>query len=86
MAILHDYDPIDADPKTKRLAKTEGLGSVTMCGCGTISLNVQTTSIRLDLQAFAQLLLLCSDAMDVLEAMARLSASEPQPNAVPFVH
>jgi uncharacterized membrane protein len=46
-----------------------------MCDCGTLSLNIQAMSVRLDLKAFAQLLLLCSEAMDVLETIARRTAN-----------
>lgn len=60
----------------KRIATAEGLGNVTMCDCGTLSLNIQAMSLRLDLKAFAQLLLLCSEAMDVLEAIARRTAND----------
>ncbi len=49
------------------LAHAEGLGSVTQCACGTLSLNVQAFSLRLDLRSFAQLLLMCSEAMEVME-------------------
>ncbi|MFC6645677.1 hypothetical protein ACFQBQ_08800 [Granulicella cerasi] len=55
--------PSDQQP----LAKAEGLGSITQCSCGTLSLNVQAFSLRLDLQSFAKLLLMCSEAMDSVE-------------------
>jgi hypothetical protein len=34
------------------LASSEGLGSVALCGCGTVSLHVQAMSLRMDLKAF----------------------------------
>ena len=64
------------DSGTKKLASAEGLGDVTMCGCGTLSLNIQAMSLRLDMKAFAQLLILCSEAMDALETIARRTAND----------
>lgn len=57
------------------LASAEGLGSVTKCSCGTLSLNVQAFSLRLDLQSFARLLLMCSEAMEVVESGIQAEAS-----------
>ncbi len=37
------------------LANTEGLGSVTMCGCGVVSLHLRGISLRMELAAFHEL-------------------------------
>jgi hypothetical protein len=69
-------EPIHDGDETMRLAVSEGIGSVTLCGCGTLSLNVQALSLRLDMKAFAQLYLMCSEAMERLEHIARDEAND----------
>ncbi|MDE1163237.1 MAG: hypothetical protein PW792_15040 [Acidobacteriaceae bacterium] len=57
------------------LASAEGLGSITQCSCGTLSLNVQAFSLRLDLESFARLLLMCSEAMEAVERGIKADAT-----------
>ncbi|MDE1154323.1 MAG: hypothetical protein PW735_01175 [Acidobacteriaceae bacterium] len=68
--------------KPQSLAQAEGLGSVTQCSCGTLSLNVQAFSLRLDLESFARLLLMCSEAMDVVERGMDTASSKTRPTLV----
>lgn len=73
---MHGTEPVTNESGTQKLASSEGLGSITMCGCGTLSLNVQAMSLRLDAESFAKLLMMCSDAMYVLEALAKRKTVE----------
>lgn len=70
------------------LARMDGLGSITQCSCGTVSVNVQALSLRMDIKALAQLLLMCSDAMSAVEAQIQKDArAEPtRLEASAFVH
>ncbi len=52
------------------LARSEGLGSVTVCGCGTISLHVGGVTLRLEPTAFIQLDTMVQDAIETLRTRA----------------
>jgi hypothetical protein len=41
--------------KAVELSRLEGLGSVTMCGCGVVSLHMAGVTLRLETDAFSQL-------------------------------
>ncbi len=77
MAILSPNVPeCGASSEIRQLASSEGIGSVTLCPCSTLTLNIQALSLRLDMKAFAQLFLMCSEAMDCLEHIARQEAND----------
>jgi hypothetical protein len=44
----------DAENQQQTLAIAPGLGSITLCACGTISLHVGGVSVRMAASAFAQ--------------------------------
>jgi len=52
------------------LARSEGLGSVTVCDCGTISLHVGGVTLRLEPTAFIQLDTMVQDAIETLRSRA----------------
>jgi hypothetical protein len=43
-----------SEDKHQTLASSAGLGSISVCGCGTLSLHVGGVSVRMDLTAFVQ--------------------------------
>jgi hypothetical protein len=53
------------------LASSAGLGSISVCGCGTLSLHVGGVSVRMDLTAFVQTAEMFRIATAHLEAQAR---------------
>ena len=55
----------------KILATAQGLGSITYCSCGTISLNVGGVSVRMEPGAFAQTAEMCRIAIAALEVHAQ---------------
>jgi hypothetical protein len=61
------------DEETERqiLATAAGLGNITLCPCGTISLNVGGVSVRMELTAFAQTAEMCRTAILALDGQAR---------------
>ena len=64
------------------LAESDGLGSVALCGCGTVSLHVQAMSLRMDLKAFAQATAMMQSALAALEQKAvALAAVEARPGS-----
>ena len=52
------------------LARYEGLGSVSICGCGTVSLHVGGVTLRLEATAFIQLDTMIQDAIETLRTRA----------------
>lgn len=48
------------------LAEREGLGGITLCGCGTFHLTVGGVTLRLAPEAFHAMLLMCQDAAQQL--------------------
>jgi hypothetical protein len=59
------------EDKHQTLASSTGLGSITVCGCGTLSLHVGGVSIRMDLTAFVHTAEMFRIAVANLEAQAR---------------
>jgi hypothetical protein len=59
------------EDKHQTLASSAGLGSISACGCGTLSLHVGGVSIRMDLTAFVQTAEMFRIAVAHLEAQAR---------------
>jgi hypothetical protein len=64
------------------LAQTEGLGSVTRCSCGTISLHLGGVTLRMEQVTFQQATEMCQDAVQALALQARL----PQERVSPTLH
>lgn len=52
------------------LARYQGLGSVSICGCGTVSLHVGGVTLRLEPTAFIQLETMIQDAVETLRTRA----------------
>ena len=48
------------------LAKTEGLGEVSLCGCGVISLHLGSVTLRLESRALLQVETLLQEAIQSL--------------------
>lgn len=59
------------EDKHQTLASSAGLGSIAVCGCGTLSLHVGGVSLRMDLTAFVQTAEMFRIAVAHLEAQAR---------------
>jgi hypothetical protein len=59
------------EDKHQTLSSSVGLGSISVCGCGTLSLHVGGVSIRMDLTAFVQTAEMFRIAVAHLEAQAR---------------
>ncbi len=63
------------------LANSEGLGSVTICGCGVVSLNLGGISLRMEIAAFQELeKMLCQAkgelrVRELMQQTARLATS-----------
>ncbi len=58
------------------LAEIAGLGKVTMCGCGVISLHLGSITLRLEAKALAQMEQLLDAALDQLcELKAQLQGA-----------
>ncbi len=68
----------DAENEQQTLAVAPGLGSITLCPCGTISLHVGGVSIRMAPSAFAQTEQMCRIAMASLELQAHALQSVDQ--------
>ena len=72
----------DQDPERQTLATCAGLGSITLCPCGTVSLNVGGVSVRMELSAFVQAARMCHTAVVALDREVRALGSavtSPQP-------
>ena len=52
------------------LAQQEGLGSISLCSCGTVSLHIGGVSIRMELSTFIQTVEMCQRGMNALEMEA----------------
>lgn len=52
--------------ETKLLSDLPGLGSVSLCQCGTVHLEVGAVILRLAPEAFLQMMTMCRDAMTEL--------------------
>ena len=65
----------DQDPERQTLATCAGLGSITLCPCGTVSLNVGGVSVRMELSAFVQAARMCHTAVVALDHEVRSAGS-----------
>ena len=65
----------DRDLERRILATCEGLGSITLCPCGTVSLNVGGVSVRMELSAFVQAARMCHTAVVALDHEVRSAGS-----------
>jgi hypothetical protein len=61
----------DEQPNTETLATCAGLGSITLCPCGTVSLHVGGVSVRMEMGAFMQAAKMCHLAMLSLDGHVR---------------
>jgi hypothetical protein len=50
------------------LSRLDGLGSVTMCGCGVVSLHMAGVTLRLEAGAFSKLEAMVTSAAEALHA------------------
>jgi hypothetical protein len=64
----------DENREIETLATCTGLGSITLCSCGTVSLHVGGISVRLELTAFMQTAKMCHLAMLELDSQVRAMA------------
>jgi hypothetical protein len=57
---------------------SSNVGSVTLCGCGTVSLHVGGISVRMEMSVFAETVAMCQHAMRSLPvpAVSLLEAPE----------
>ncbi|AFL86651.1 hypothetical protein Terro_0302 [Terriglobus roseus DSM 18391] len=58
---------------TYSLAERKTLGGVSMCSCGTIHLTVGGITIRLEPEAFGEMVRMCQDAADRLTMSAEMT-------------
>jgi hypothetical protein len=68
------------------LASAPGLGSITLCPCGTISLHVGGISVRMELSAFLQTGQMYVAAMASLEQQAQTLQAAPGKNQSRLTH
>jgi len=68
------------------LAVCEGMGSVGLCGCGTVSLHVQAMTLRMELRAFHQATAMMQEALAVLEQKAMTLAALELRAGSPMLH
>ncbi len=61
----------DEQRSTETLASCEGLGSITLCPCGTVSMHVGGVSVRMEMRAFMQAARMCHMAMLSLDGHVR---------------
>jgi len=57
--------------QNETLASCPGLGSITVCPCGTVSLHVGGVSVRMELSAYMQVAKMCHVAMLSLDSQFR---------------
>jgi hypothetical protein len=55
------------------LSERKTLGGVSLCSCGTIHLTVGGVTLRLEPEAFGEMLRMCQDAADRLVLQAELT-------------
>ncbi|WP_260706862.1 hypothetical protein [Edaphobacter flagellatus] len=65
----------DENAVAETLASCPGLGGITLCPCGTISLHVGGVSVRMEPAAFMQMSRMCHEAMLLLNGQLRDRAS-----------
>ncbi len=61
--------------RTILLAKTAGLGEISMCGCGVVSLHLGSVTLRLESQALLQVERMIQDALDQMCELAAQRAT-----------
>ncbi len=61
----------DQQSKNETLATCPGLGSITVCPCGTVSLHVGGVSVRMEMSAYMQVAKMCHIAMLSLDNQFR---------------
>ena len=71
---------------TTVLAIHEGLGSITMCGCGVVTLHLGGVSLRMEVSGFSQLETMMREASQELHARALSLASSHLHDANPTLH
>jgi hypothetical protein len=62
----------DKSSRGTTLAAHEGLGSITMCSCGVVSLHMGGVSLRMEISAFSRLEALVREAAEELCTRALL--------------
>jgi hypothetical protein len=76
----------DQETKHQTLASASGLGSVTLCACGTVTLHVGGISVRMEPTAFAQTAEMCRTALAALEVQAQLLQAARAGNSSLMTH
>jgi hypothetical protein len=74
------------DQEHETLATSSGLGSITLCACGTVSLHIGGISVRMELTAFAQTAEMCRVALAALEVQAQSLRAARAANASQMTH
>jgi hypothetical protein len=72
----------DENREVETLATCTGLGSITLCPCGTVSLHVGGVSVRMELGAFMQAARMCHIAMLELDSQVRTMAQAANASTV----
>jgi 8-oxo-dGTP pyrophosphatase MutT (NUDIX family) len=68
------------------LAAQEGIGSITMCDCGVVSLNMGGVTIRLEITAFSRLETMIREAAEELGIRATLIKKMRQASPSTMTH
>ncbi len=68
------------------LATCPGLGSITVCPCGTVSLHVGGVSVRMELSAYMQVAKMCHIAMLSLDHQFRTVTNALETAATSVTH
>jgi hypothetical protein len=68
------------------LANCPGLGSITVCSCGTVSLHVGGVSVRMEMTAYMQVAKMCHQAMLTLDNQLRTVAQALQNTSTTVTH
>jgi hypothetical protein len=57
---------------------SSSVGSVTLCGCGTVSLHVGGISVRMEVNVFAETVAMCQQALNLLpvQSVRRVASTE----------
>ena len=76
----------DENRELETLATCSGLGSITLCPCGTVSLHVGGVSVRMELGAFMQAARMCHVAMLSLDGQVRAMAQTATAKASTVTH
>lgn len=68
------------------LAALEGLGSITMCSCGVVSLHMGGISLRMEISAFSRLETMVREATEELCSRAILLEKRKQKSISSMTH